>query len=164
MKLGSNHMQEIKYENLEEMQRRVIDEAEKAMNTAYSPYSHFCVGAALLSQDGRIITGSNVENAAYGSTICAERSAIVSANAMGIRTFYKLGIIARWKDFDTTQITAPCGSCRQMLYESAQISEKNLEVIMATTKKDKVVVTTIEELLPLAFGPKDLGIDIKKYQ
>ena len=157
-------MREIKYEQLEEMQRRGIDEAAKVMSTAYNPYSHFYVGAALLSQDGQIITGSNVENAAYGSTICAERAAILRANAMGIRTFDKVGIIARGEDFDTTEVTAPCGSCRQMLYESAQISERNLEIVMATTKKDKVVVATIEELLPLAFGPKDLGIDVKKYQ
>jgi len=157
-------MREEKYENLDEMQRRVLDEAAKVMNTAYNPYSRFYVGAALLSQDGQIITGSNVENAAYGSTICAERAAILRANAMGIRTFDKVGIIARAENFDTTQVTAPCGSCRQMLYESAQISERNLEIIMATTQKDKVVVATIEELLPLAFGPKDLGIDVKKYQ
>ena len=157
-------MREVKYENLEEMQRKVLDEAAKVMNTAYNPYSNFYVGAALLSQDGQTITGSNVENAAYGSTICAERAAILRANAMGIRTFDKVGIIARGEDFDTTEVTAPCGSCRQMLYEFAQISERDLEIVMATTKKDKVVVATIEELLPLAFGPKDLGIDVKKYQ
>jgi cytidine deaminase len=157
-------MQEIKYEKLDEMQRRVIDEAAKVMDTAYNPYSNFYVGATLLSQNGQIITGSNVENAAYGSTICAERAAILRANAMGIRTFDKVGIIARGEDFGTTEVTTPCGSCRQMLYESAQISERNLEIVMATTKKDKVVVATIEELLPLAFGPKDLGIDVKKYQ
>jgi len=157
-------MQEVKYEDLEEMQRKVLDEAQKVMNTAYNPYSNFYVGAALLSQDGQIITGSNVENAAYGSAICAERAAILRANARGIRTFDKIAIIARGKDFDTTEVTAPCGSCRQMLYESAQISERNLQIIIATTKKDKVVVTTIGELLPLAFGPKDLGIDVKKFQ
>ena len=157
-------MREIKHEELEEVQRKLLEEAAKAMNTAYNPYSKFYVGAAILSQDGQIITGSNVENAAYGSTICAERAAILRANAMGIRTFDKVAIIARGEGFDTTEVTAPCGSCRQMLYESSQISEKNLEIIMATTQKDKVIVATIEELLPLAFGPKDLGIDIKRYQ
>ena len=157
-------MQEIVYEKLDSIQQKMLDEAGKVMETAYNPYSSFYVGAALLAQDGQIITGSNVENAAYGSTICAERSAILRANAMGIRTFDKLAIIARGEDFDTTEVTAPCGSCRQMLYEVAQISERDLEVIMSTTKKDKIVIVTIEELLPLAFGPKDLGIDIKKYQ
>ncbi len=157
-------MQKPSYEQLEEIQRRLLNEAAKAMDTAYNPYSNFYVGAAILSQDGIIITGSNVENAAYGSTICAERAAILRANAKGIRIFEKIAIIGKGKDFDTTEVTAPCGSCRQMLFESAQISEKNLEVIMATTKMDKIIVATIEELLPLAFGPKDLGIDIKKYQ
>lgn len=157
-------MRSVGYEHLDELQRRVLDEAARAMNTAYNPYSRFYVGAALLSQDHRIITGSNVENAAYGSTICAERAAIVRANALGIRTFEKVGLIARGEDFNTTEVTAPCGSCRQMLYELSQISERNLELVMATTTKDKVVVATIEELLPLAFGPKDLGIDVKKYQ
>jgi len=157
-------MKEVKYESLEGIQRELLFEAEKAMETPYNPYSHFYVGAALLSQNGQIITGSNVENAAYGSTICAERAAILRANAMRIRTFDKLAIIARGEGFDTKQVTAPCGSCRQMLFESSQISEKNLEIIMSTTKRDKIIVATIEELLPLAFGPKDLGINIKKYQ
>ena len=105
-----------------------------------------------------------MENAAYGSTICAERAAILIANAMGVRTFDKVAIIAKGESFDTSEVTAPCGSCRQMLYESAQISERELEVVMATTQGDKVIVATIHELLPLAFGPKDLGIDVKKYQ
>jgi len=157
-------MQEIKYENLDIIQQKLLDEAEEVMSTAYNPYSNFYVGAALLSQDGQIITGSNVENAAYGSTICAERAAILRANAMGIRTFDRIAIIGRGEDFDTTEVSSPCGSCRQMLYELAQISERDLEIIMATSKKDKVVIATIEELLPLAFGPKDLGIDVKKYQ
>lgn len=157
-------MQTIKYETLNQMQKTLLNEAAKAMETAYNPYSHFYVGAALLSQDGQIITGSNVENAAYGSTICAERAALVRANAMGIRTFGKVAIIARGEAFDVTEVTAPCGSCRQMLYEAAQISEADLEVIMATTQKDKIVLATIGELLPLAFGPRDLGIELKKYQ
>lgn len=83
---------------------------------------------------------------------------------MGIRTFYKVAVIGRGDKFDTVEVTAPCGSCRQMLYESAQISEYDIEVIMATTKKGKIVIATIGELLPLAFGPKDLGVDVKKFQ
>ncbi len=157
-------MQEIKYEELDQIQQRLLDEAAKVMETAYNPYSHFYVGAALLSLDGQIITGSNVENAAYGSTICAERAAILRANAMGIRTFEKIAIIGRGEDFVTTEVTAPCGSCRQMIFESSQVSERNLELIMATTKKDKIILATMEEILPLAFGPKDLGIDVRKYR
>jgi len=154
-------MQEIKYEELDLIQQNLLDEAAAVMETAYNPYSHFYVGAALLSLDGQIITGSNVENAAYGSTICAERAAILRANAKGIRTFEKVAIIGRGESFDTTEVTAPC---RQMLFESSQVSERNLELIMATTRKDKIILATMEEILPLAFGPKDLGIDVRKYQ
>ena len=157
-------MKEVKHSELNKLEKELLDEAEKVMETAYNPYSKFFVGAAILSQDGKIITGSNVENAAYGSTICAERAAILRANALGVRTYDKVAIIAKGQDFDTTEVTAPCGCCRQMLYEASQISEKNLEIIMSTTKKDKIIIATIEELLPLAFGPKDLGIDIRKYK
>ena len=157
-------MKEIRYAQLSGIKRLLLKEAARVMNTAYNPYSRFYVGAALLSQDGRIITGSIVENAAYGSTICAERAALLSANAMGIRKLDKVAVIARGENLDTTTVTSPCGSCRQMLFEASQISGKDLEVIMSTTKKDKIVIKTISELLPMAFGPKDLGIDIKKYQ
>lgn len=83
---------------------------------------------------------------------------------MKIRMFDKVAIIARGEDFNTTEVTAPCGSCRQNLYESAQISERDLEIIMATTNQEKIIIASINELLPLAFGPKDLGIDIGKFQ
>ena len=157
-------MREIKYGRLEPFQKMLLDAATIVMRTAYCPYPNFSVGAALLSQSGEIITGSNVENAAYSPVICAERSALVTANARGIRTFDSIAVIAKRGDDDTTEVTAPCGHCRQMLYESAQISERNLEIIMATTRKDKIVIVTIEELLPLAFGPKDLGIDVQRYK
>lgn len=157
-------MKAMKYYLLTEIQQKLLQEAKEVMKTAYNPYSHFYVGSALLSRDSQIITGSNVENAAYGSSICAERSALLRANAMGLRVFEKAAVIGRGDGFDTSEVTAPCGSCRQMLYEAAQISELDLEIIMSTTKMDKIVVATIEELLPLAFGPKDLGIDLKRYR
>jgi cytidine deaminase len=152
------------YEFLVEEQRKLLDAAEEVMKTAYNPYSRFYVGAALLTQSGKIISGSNVENAAYGSTICAERAALLRANAQGERMFSSIAIIARGETFDTADVTGPCGSCRQMIYEASQISGKNLEVILSTTKKDKIVITDINELLPLAFGPNELGVDIKRYQ
>jgi len=157
-------MRRVKLEELTNTKRKLLDAAEKAMQNAYNPYSNFYVGAAILTQNGKIITGSNVENAAYGSTICAERMALGRANALGERMYDSIAIIARGESFDTKEITGPCGCCRQMLYEASQISGKDLEIILSTTKKDKIVTTTINELLPLAFGPVDLGVDIKKYQ
>lgn len=157
-------MLEVAYRDLTSIQARALEEAEEVLENAYNPYSHFYVGACLIALNDRLITGTNFENAAYGSTICAERAAILRANAIGIRRFRGIAIIARGDNFDTTEITGPCGSCRQVLYEASQISNHDLEVVLSTTQKDKVVITTIRELLPLAFGPLDLGIDIKKYQ
>jgi len=157
-------MNTVDYKSLSDIEKELLCEAEKVMENAYTPCSGFFVGAALLTKDNKIITGANVENAAYGSTICAERAAILRANAEGYRMYKAIAIIARGKDFDTKEVTSPCGSCRQMLYESSQVSENDLEVIMSTTKKDKIIISTIKELLPLGFGPKDLGIDVKKWQ
>lgn len=157
-------MRELNYKLLSEKRQILLDAAAEVMKTAYNPYSRFYVGAALWTKSGKIIGGSNVENAAYGSTICAERAALLRANAQGERQFLAIAIIARGETFDTTEVTGPCGSCRQMLYEASQISKENLEVILSTTKKDKIVITNINELLPLAFGPNELGVDIKRYQ
>lgn len=157
-------MQQIAHDKLSDLQRKALDEALKTLENAHNPYSHFYVGACLFSSDCQLVSGTNFENSAYGSTICAERSAVLRANAMGIRQFSGIAIIARGKTFDTMDVTGPCGSCRQVLYEVSQISSCDLEVILSTSKKEKIVVTTISELLPLAFGPIDLGIDITSFQ
>ncbi len=157
-------MKTIEYKNLTKVQRDTLDEALKVLENSYNPYSHFSVGACLVTADGQLISGTNVENSAYGSTICAERSAVMRANAMGVRKFTGIAIIGKGENFDTTDVTGPCGSCRQVLYEMSQVSGCDLEIILSTTKKDKIVVTTISKLLPFAFGPLDMGIDIKKFQ
>ncbi len=152
------------YKKLLKIEKKLLDKAEDAMENSYNPYSNFSVGAAILTQNNKIITGANVENAAYGSTICAERAALLRANAMGYKKYRTIAIIAKGQDFDIKDPAAPCGSCRQMLYEASEISDKNLQIIMSATKKDKIIISSINELLPLAFGPKALGIGIKKYQ
>lgn len=157
-------MEQTSYEELTELQKKALDAAEEVLKHSYNPYSHFFVGAALFTKNGKIITGTNFENAAYGLTICAERAAIFRANSIGLREFTGVAIIARGENFDTTEVSAPCGSCRQVLYEVAQLSGCDLEFILSTTKKDKIIVTTIKELLPLGFGPLDLEVDIAKYQ
>ncbi|MEK7580213.1 MAG: cytidine deaminase [Patescibacteria group bacterium] len=157
-------MKNINYQNLSPIQKDLLAEAEKAMEEAYNPYSKFFVGAALLTLDDQIITGANVENASYGLTVCAERSALLRANVMGKRMFKALAIITRGDNFDTAQVSAPCGACRQMIYEASQVAGKDIEIILSNTNKDKIIICTIRELLPLAFGPRDLGIDVDKYQ
>ncbi len=157
-------MRQVNYESLSLEDKSLLEAAQEVMRNAYNLYSHFYVGAAILARDGTIITGVNVENAAYGSTICAERGAIMRAYAQGSRLFDRIAIIARGESFDTKEVSAPCGSCRQMLYEASVISKVDLEVIMSTTQHDKIVVATISELLPLAFGPEDLGVDVSRYR
>jgi len=110
----SSVMKNVQYEQMSDIQRRALDEASQVLENSYNPYSHFYVGACLVSADEQLISGTNFENSAYGSTICAERSAVLRANAMGIRHFRSIAIIARGEDFDTTEVTGPCGSCRQV--------------------------------------------------
>lgn len=145
------------------MEKVLLDSAEKAMETAYAPYSHFYVGCAILAQNGEIITGSNVENASYGLVICAERVAIVRANVLGIRLFEKFAVIARGETYECKEPTTPCGSCRQFIYEFANGARKNFEILCSTTKKDKIVIKTIKDLIPDSFGPADFGVDLAKY-
>lgn len=151
---------QVPFEELSEEEQKLLQAARKTMKRAHNPYSRFYVGAAV-SANGKVVTGANVENAAYGESICAERSALVGANALGYGDRCKaIAVVARGRDSPTTKITAPCGSCRQMINEFAQRSgvDEDFKIILSTTRFDKVVVTTIGELLPLAFGPRDLDL------
>lgn len=154
-------MKIVGYGKLTRQQKLLIDEAELAMANSYSPYSNFSVGAALLAMDGTMIAGTNVENAVYGETVCAERTAITRANAMGHRTFRAMAIITKG---GAKGVIGPCGPCRQVIYEFSEISGIDLEILVSTTRKDKILVAKISELLPFPFGPGHLGVDIKKYK
>ena len=121
--------------------------AVSMLDRAYCPYSRFPVGAALLAGDGRVFTGCNVENAAYGSTVCAERTALLKAVSEGCREGWTaIAIAGRGEDF-----CWPCGACRQMLYEFAP----GLRVLAARGDGEFKAVT-LSELLPCGFGPKSL--------
>ena len=124
----------------------LVELAFTMLDKAYMPYSHFPVGAALEGADGRVFTGCNVENAAYGSCICAERTALVKAVSEGCRSFTRIAIVGNSADY-----CWPCGSCRQMLYEFAP----DLEVLVAN-KDHEFVKYTLRQLLPHGFGPSAL--------
>ncbi|HOI63568.1 MAG TPA: cytidine deaminase [Mesotoga sp.] len=117
----------------------LIQKAIEAMENSYSPYSNFPVGAALLTVEGEIFTGTNVENASFGLSICAERSAIASAVSRGRRSFRAIAIVSK-----RDEATSPCGMCRQFMAEFG-----DFEVILVG--KDSVVRTTVFELLPMHF-------------
>ena len=123
------------------------DAAAQAQTHAYAPYSKFRVGAALLTDDGRIVGGCNVENASYGLCICAERNAVFAAVAAGARNFQALAVISSADDPVT-----PCGACRQVLAEF----RPGFEVRCYGQSKGEVV-HTVDGLLPHAFSETDLG-------
>ena len=127
--------------------RELVERAFDMLAFSYVPYSKFPVGAALECGDGTVFTGCNVENAAYGSTICAERTALVKAVSEGHRDdFSRLAVVGNSKDY-----CWPCGACRQMLYEFAP----DLTLLVARGDHE-FVRTTLRELMPHGFGPKDL--------
>jgi cytidine deaminase len=121
--------------------------ALQAMSSAYAPYSNFRVGAALEAMDGRVFTGGNVENASYPATICAERAAVAAAVQAGIREFRQVVIAT-----DAESPTPPCGICRQVLVEFSP----TMRVVSVTTG-GTWAEWTLDELLPAAFTPRDLG-------
>ena len=123
----------------------LIKAAKEAREFSYSPYSKFKVGAAVLTKNGKIYSGCNIENASYGITNCAERTAIFKAVSEGERELEALAVIA-----DTDGPTAPCGACRQVIAEF-----KINKIIMANLKGDTKIVT-LQELLPYSFSDKDL--------
>ena len=127
--------------------KQLVEKAFEMLERSYVPYSHFPVGAALLCKDGSLFTGCNVENAAYGSTICAERTALLKAVSEGHKDDWQaIAIAGRGEDY-----CWPCGSCRQMLYEFAP----DLKVLVARGDGE-FVTTTLSELMPHGFGPKSL--------
>lgn len=125
----------------------LISAALKAREKAYVPYSNFKVGAAILTEDGSIYGGCNIENASYGATNCAERTAIFKAVSEGHSSIKAIAIVG-----DTSAYTYPCGICRQVI---AEFAEGDIPVILAKNEKD-YVLKTLEEILPGAFSKKDL--------
>lgn len=152
--------------------KELMEMAIEAGKNSYSPYSGFAVGAALLSEDGRIFTGCNIENAAFTPTICAERTAFFKAVSVGVRNFAKIAVVGRvnkekeaktpakgemslpsnqvWEGI--ADFTAPCGVCRQVMMEFC--SPKEFKVILGNSE-GKMRTFLLEELLPMGFGPGD---------
>lgn len=120
-------------------EKMLIQKAIEAMEKSYSPYSGFPVGAALLTDDGEIFTGTNVENASFGLTVCAERSAIVSAVSNGKKKFKAIAVASK-----RSEPTSPCGMCRQFMAEFG-----DFEVLLAG--RENLLRTTVFELLPMHF-------------
>lgn len=142
--------------------RDLIDAARKAARNAYAPYSGFGVGAAVLLTDGSVVTGANFENASYGLSLCAETVALATVSAQGrLRDVAAIGVIGGMIGPDGPAGTAtvgPCGRCRQVINEAAQVGGRDIPVHCGGAEGDAIETHLLSELLPHAFGPKDLGL------
>jgi cytidine deaminase len=137
----------------------LIEAAREAARNAYAPYSNFAVGAAVLLADGTVITGANFENASYGLSLCAETVALARTSSEGrLREVVAIGVIGGRVGHADTAPVSPCGRCRQILNEAAQLSGVDLPVHCGGSSGDAIASYRLSELLPAAFGPRDLGM------
>ncbi len=148
---------------MEEVAARVlIEAAREAAVHAHAPYSRFAVGAALLLVDGSIVTGTNFENASYGLSLCAETVAVASAGGLGrLGDIVAVGIVGGAMAADGrmtgTAVVRPCGRCRQVLNEAAQVGGRDIAVHCGSAEGEAVEHHLLSDLLPHSFGPADLG-------
>ena len=133
-------------------EKYLIEQAIEARSHAYTPYSHFQVGAALLTKQGKVYKGCNIENAAYTPSNCAERTAIFKAVSEGERENAAIAIVGSMEGESNTLPTGPCGVCRQVMAEFCSL---DMPVIIAKSPADYITMT-LGELLPLSFGPANL--------
>lgn len=141
----------------------LIAAARAAAEHAHAPYSRFAVGAALLLDDGTIVTGTNFENASYGLSLCAETIALATANGQGrLRDIVAIGIVGgamrAGGGMSGTAVVRPCGRCRQILNEAAQLGGRDIAIHCAAAEGDGYETHRLSALLPHAFGPADLGL------
>ena len=131
-----------------ELREKLLKLAAEARDHSYSPYSHYSVGAALLTKDGKIYQGCNIENASFTPTICAERTAFFKAIFDGVREFAAIAIIG-----SGDSPAFPCGVCRQVMSE---FCDGEFVLIVANRDGSEVVIETLDQMMPHRFGPKDL--------
>lgn len=132
---------------------KIAREALRMRQYSYVPYSHFRVGAALLTENGDIYTGCNIENAAYTPTNCAERTAFFKAVSEGERSFTAIAVAGGAEDAKELEYCSPCGVCRQVMMEFCD--PETFQVILVKSETEYQVFT-LQEILPLGFGPKNL--------
>lgn len=141
-------------------EQALIAAARGAMAHAHAPYSRFAVGAALRLTDGTILTGANFENASYGLSLCAETVAIAAANAQGrLRDIAAIAVAGGAMDVaDGRDVITPCGRCRQVIKEAQDMGGRALTILCAAPSGEAVARHRLDDLLPHAFGPGNLGI------
>jgi len=148
-------------ENRPDMAGNLVERARAAALTAYAPYSRFSVGCAIESVDGEIVAGANMENACYRLGVCAEVAALTAARqAFGLDKVARIAVAGGHIGADGTLAgkdpVTPCGGCRQAIYEAADLSGLDIEVVSSNGDGTRAVTGTIRQLLPHGFGPANL--------
>jgi len=146
------HYNSYKFDELSEIYKNLMDRSIEAQQNAYAPYSNFKVGAAILLEDGTIFTGNNQENSAFPSGLCAERVAIFACSAQ--HPNIKINVIAisaNSEKIDINTVLAPCGSCRQSMYEYESKQNKPIRVLLKGVDNEVVEFLSVSDLLPLVF-------------
>ena len=152
-KISIEYIQLADWKELNDADQKLVIAAENVMKSAYAPYSKFSVGAALLLSSGEVITGSNQENIAYPSGLCAERVALFYAGSnYPNETVETLCVVAKGDLVDLDTILSPCGGCRQVMVETESREGKPYRVIMISQNGSVIIFNSATELLPLAFG------------
>ena len=137
---------------LSENEQQLVENAKSALKTAYAPYSAFLVGSSVLLENGEIINGSNQENVAYPSGLCAERVALFYAGArypdIKVKT---IAVSVLSKNFEVNDVISPCGACRQVMAEYEDKQEQSIKVILHSPTDEVLIANTVEDLLPFMF-------------
>lgn len=137
---------------LSENERQLVENAKSAIKTAYAPYSGFLVGSSVLLENGEIINGSNQENVAYPSGLCAERVALFYAGArypdIKVKT---IAVSVFSKNFEVNDVISPCGACRQVMAEYEDKQEQSIKIILHSPTDEVLIANTVEDLLPFMF-------------
>lgn len=150
------HIQSYSFEELEEKDQELINKAKEATYHSYAPYSNFFVGAALLLKNGMIVSGSNQENAAYPSGLCAERTALFYANSRyPDQPVITMAVAARTAAGFIDHPIPPCGACRQVMVETVKRFSQTFRILLFG-EKNIYVIAGIKDLLPLAFDSSDM--------
>ena len=145
-------MIETSYSQLTDENKELLDSAEKALENAYNPYGgRIKVAAAVRTTSKDIVTGASYVNLSSPSSICAERAVIITANSLGKREIETMAIIGM-KEGGVINPVTPCGNCRQVMHEAVSISGKDMTVICSNDDKSKIIITSLNELLPLPYG------------
>jgi cytidine deaminase len=140
----------------------LVDHARTAAKAAYAPYSNFSVGAAVEAIDGRIVTGSNMENACYRLGVCAEIAALTLAQQQfGLANIARIAVAGGRLDpgagLAGSELVTPCGGCRQSILEAAHVAGRDIEIVCASGDGKTVTSMRISDLLPLGFGPATIA-------